>query len=127
MRLRWCAILCVTCDHASAMVCSCVCDKYSSFSPLATLKYRLVRSHKKQRPLITTHIKPHVKIVPLRFYVLALHLPLQRPATRNPLASSVRILRNILIILPNFHILRRQPPLGPAKQIKYPHRTQPYI
>jgi hypothetical protein len=43
--------------------------------------------------------------VPLRLYVLTPHLPLQRPATRNPFPPSVRIFRHILVILPHFKLI----------------------
>jgi len=87
--------------------------RWSFFGPivscLAGLEYRFVRSHKKQRPLVPPCIKHHVKIVPLRFYVLALHLPLQRSAIRVTLITSVRILRQIPVPLPNHNIFGRHP------------------
>ena len=73
----------------------------------ARFKNWFIRSHQKIRPLIPAHVKLQVKIVPLRFYVLTLHLPFQRPATRNPRPSSVRIFRNILVSLPNHNIFGR--------------------
>jgi len=89
----------------------------------ATLKYRLVSSHKKQRPFIPTYVKPHVKIVLLCTLAIALDLSLQGPTTGNPLSASVCVLLDILVIFPNLHLFGRDPTwLGRRpEQIKYPH------
>ena len=87
--------------------------RWSIFGPIvswaASLEYRFVSSHKKQRPLLSPSIKHHVIIMPFGTLALVSSLSLQRSAIRVTLSSSVRILRQIPVPLPNLNIFGRHP------------------
>ena len=94
-----------------------------SWSSLTRLEYRFVRSHKKQRPLLSPSIKHHIVIMPFGTLALVSNLSFQRSAIRKPFSSTVRILRQIPVPLPNLNIFGRQPAirLVTSYKTKYAH------
>jgi hypothetical protein len=61
--------------------------------------------------------------------LLGPHLPLQRPAIRNPFPPSVRIFRHILVILPHFNLLRWHPTRFrlATNKTKYSHKFYTFM